>query len=123
MYSEHVVAILLSYARGAYPTGDAIDSVQERRVVEIGRLLGPELGVDPSDKALGWFASAYGTAVPLRTRAAVHILPDGRVGFGLGHTRGVIESTGGHLTIVTNPEPGRYLSAWRLPTIEYGGLI
>ena len=123
MYSEHIVATLLDHVQRTYYYGYELDSDLTRTIVDVGRLVGPDLGCSPSDKSLAWFVQQFGTPVPLGTRAAFHILGDGRVGLGLGSGRGVIETAGYELALVTAPETGRYTGAWKLPNIDYGGLI
>ena len=123
MYSEHLIAILVRHAATHYDTGAELDAELGRPVVQIGRIVGPDIGSNPSDGHLSWFTQKVGTKVAVGTRAAIHILPGKRVGVGLGPRRGVIESTGDHLALVRNPEPGRYLGAYTIPTIQYGGLV
>lgn len=123
MYSEHLIAELLRYTTGSYRTGDDLDQTIDRIVVTIGRITGRPLGTLPTDASLGWWSTAYGDPAPIGTRAAIHVLRDGRVGVGLGPTRGVIETAGDHLTVVTHPNPTRYTGAYKLPLIHYGGLI
>lgn len=123
MYSEHLVADLMELVQGSYWTGTELDRELTRVTTSVGRILGPDLGTNPSDASLAWYASRWGTPAPPLTRAAIHVLVDGRIGFGLGTGRGVIESGGHHLVVVMNPEPGRYPQVWKLPTIHYGGLI
>lgn len=123
MYSEHIVADLLSLIQRTYYYGYELDVELTRTVVSIGRLLGPDLGCEPSDLALSWFLQRFGTPAALGSRASFHILHDNRIGLGLGPRRGIIETAGDSLALVTNPEPDRYTGAWRLPNIEYGGLI
>lgn len=123
MYSEHIVATLLDLVQRSYYYGYELDRDLTRTTVQIGKILGPDLGAQPSDQSLAWHAQKFGTPAPIGTRAAVHVLTDGRIGIGLGSGRGIIETTGGELALLTNPEPGRYSGAWRHPTIEYGGLL
>jgi len=123
MYSEHAVAALLRLVAGTYRTGAEVDETRGRVTVSVGRHLGAELGALPTDASLGFLAERFGSPAPPMTRAAVHVLADGRTGFGLGPTRGVIESAGDHLVVITQPEADRYTGVWRLPTIEYGGLL
>lgn len=123
MYSEHLIAYLLRFTQGTVPTGASVDKIRTRPVVTLGRIIGPDLGIRPHENALRRLTATTGVPAHIGTRAAIHLLPDGRCGFGLGGNRGVIESTGERLVIVASPEPGRYTSAWRLPAIEYGGLL
>lgn len=123
MYSEHLTATLLDLVQLHYYYGYELDQNLTRVTVEIGRILGTDLGCEPSDQSLGWFVQQFGVSAPLGSRASFHVLHDGRVGCGLGPGRGVIETAGDQLAIVTSPEPGRYIGAWRLPNVEHGGLI
>lgn len=123
MYSEHAVSTLMPYVTGTYRDGAALDQHLTRTVVEVGRIIGGILGCLPSDSSLAWWAAKAGTPAVAGTRAAVHVLPDGRTGFGLGPARGVIETVGDRLVIVRHPHPDRYTGVYLLPTIEYGGLL
>ncbi|WP_102158669.1 hypothetical protein [Zhihengliuella halotolerans] len=56
---------------------------------------------------------------PLAPRYGVVMsLPGGRLAVGVGHGR-VIESAGDGLCLIDQPEPGRYLDAWFLPSVFY----
>lgn len=123
MYSEHLLADLLALAQGWYVKGTDLDQDLTRVTVELGRLIGPDLGYTPTDASLAWWARRTGTPAPVLTRGAIHLNRDGRTGIGLGPGRGVLETRGDRLVRVRTPEPGRYLAAYRLPTIEYGGLL
>lgn len=123
VYSEHFIASLQTLVQGAYPTGEDVDAVRTRVVVRIGGVVGAALGYRPSDAALAWQARTTGVPAPPGTRAAIHILPNGLVAVGLGPGRGMIETTGDRLVTVAYTNPARYTGAWRLPTIQYGGLI
>lgn len=123
MYQEHIIGTLLDLVQGSRYTGGDVDAGLGRVTVEIGAIIGPLLGYRPSDAALNWHARTTGTPVPPGTRGAVHTLPDGRAAVGLGAGRGVLETAGDELVTVTQLDPSRYTGAWRLPTIEYGGLI
>lgn len=123
MYSEHLIASLQRLVQGRFPTGADLDAVRGRPVVQVGRVIGPSLGYRPSDASLGWQARTTGAPAPHGTRAAVHTLPSGLVAIGLGQGRGMIETVGDRLVVVARPEPGRYTGAWRLPTVQYGGLV
>lgn len=123
MYSEHLTAILLPLIQRNYYYGYELDQTLTRVTVSVGRILGPDLGCDPSDASLAWFAQQFGTPAALYSRASIHVLQDGRTGFGLGPGRGVIETAGDELALVTNPRPDRYTGAWRFPHVNYGGLI
>lgn len=123
MYSEHAIARVLPYVATTFSRGGDLDQVLTRTVVEIGRILGPDLGCPPADASVAWWARKAGTPAAAGTRGAVHLLPDGRVGLGLGAGRGVVETAGDRLAIVERPEPGRYAGAYYMPTITYGGLL
>lgn len=123
VYSEHLIAALLPITALTYPTGGDLDADLTRQVVTIGRVLGVDLGCVPSDPGLVWFTRTYGTVTEMGSRAAVHLLPDGRTGIGLGTGRGIIESRGDGLALIQYIDPDRYTAAYRLPNIAYGGLI
>lgn len=123
MYSEHIVATLLDLTQRSYYYGYELDRDLTRITVSVGRILGPDLGCEPSDGALSWYCQRFGTPAALGSRASFHVLRDSRVGVGLGPGRGVIETVGPELAIVSSPETGRYTGAWRLPNVEHGGLI
>ena len=124
MYSEHVIAELVRLVDGSFATGKELDSQLGRVTVQVGRVIGTTVGAPrPTDISLTWWASRKGTPVPVGTRGAVHVLPDSRTGMGLGPSRGVVESAGGRLVTVKNPESNRYVGAYKLPGVSYGGLI
>lgn len=54
-------------------------------------------------------------------RGVVLQLADGRLAMTAGRGE-VIETIGGHLAYVTEPEPGRYINAWVIPGVEYWGV-
>lgn len=123
MYSEHLIAALLGLVAETYPDGASLDYVKGAPQVQVGKIIGPDVGSEPADSYLAWWAEIVGEPVAPGTRAAVHILPDRWTGIGLGGDRGVIESTGEHLGVVAHPEDDRYTGVYRLPTIQYGGLL
>lgn len=123
MYSEHLTATLLNLVQRYYYYGYELDRELVRPIVQVGRIIGPDLGCQPSDRSLAWYAQQFGVPAAIGSRASLHILHDSRVGFGLGPGRGVIETAGDTLAIVTAPEERRYTGAYRLPNIDYGGLI
>jgi len=123
MYSEHLIAELVRLVDHHYVTGAELDANLSRPVVQVGKIIGPLVGSRPSDIALTWWASMKGTEVPVGTRGAVHLLADSRTGLGLGNGRGVVESDGERVVIVNRPDPSRYIAAYRLPGVSYGGLL
>lgn len=123
MYSEMLVAHLLRLVRDRYGDPAAVDAAAARPIITVGRIAGPHLGYPPTDAALAWEAVHKGEPAGVGTRAAVHLLGDGRCALGLGRGRGLVECGGDRLVHLTTLHPGRYESAWYLPGVYYGGLI
>lgn len=123
MYSEHLVAAVLRFTVDHFDSGSALDAVSGRHVVQIAGIIGTDLGCAPQDQDVAWWAAKVGTTVGAQSRAAIHVLPGNRLGVGLGAGRGVVESTGDRLAVVHRPEEGRYTGVYRVPGVEYGGLL
>jgi hypothetical protein len=76
------------------------------------------IDVPDTDDHLRVFLAARNTAVPIQTdiRGLLVGLADGRLGLTIGRGR-VVESHGDGLTVVTVPEPGRYVEAFAVPGV------
>jgi hypothetical protein len=75
-----------------------------------------------NDEHLRLFLAVRNTAtgVDLNVRGLVVATADGRLGLTVGRGR-VVESYGDGLTVVTGPEPGRYVEAFRVPGVQILG--
>lgn len=132
IWNEAVVARVAGLVEYRYRTGAELDAYLQAQ--DSGRLEVAE--------AVGLACGAMGLSLPLRDhllaavlerdaqpstaplgqlRGVVLQLADGRLAMTAGRGE-IIESAGGQLSYVSEPEPGRYVSAWTIPGVEYWGV-
>lgn len=121
-----IVSRVLRMAESLVPSGAAADALLAATTgprLELAEPLAQAaaaqaLSVPDTDDHLRVFLAARNAAVPVRLdiRGLVVGLPDGRLGLTVGRGR-VIESYGSGLTVVTVPEPGRYVEAFAVPGV------
>lgn len=121
-----IVSRVLHLADSIAPTGREVDALLAAAAgprLEVAEALAQAvaaqgLTVPGTDTALRAYLAARVAPSPARTdiRGLVVTLGDGRLGLTIGRGR-VVESHGDALTVVTVPEPGRYVEAFTVPGV------
>lgn len=125
-WKDGVLVRVLQVVEYHFRTGAELDAAlasNTEGVLELGEVLAQAcaaygVSVPARDKPLGAVLARDAQPSTLAERGAVLQLADGRLALvgGRGH---IIESAGPYMGLVLEPEPGRYVNAWRVPGIEY----